>query len=190
MSLSGPVRPLQENTSVRVNKALNLKIPGVAMTWTLVDQITGLDWPVEIAFKGGTLPPATRAEAGHHWLGIVAQVHVGTCACDGILDEQGTAQPVYGRPADRRGGRRDSNSIMNAQTVSDVLLVFSVPDDAPTATLQIGSLDKPEQQVKVRSTSIEAGGTAKFWLGRRRGECRAARRGDQRPRRRSSGRRV
>ena len=29
-----------------------------------------------------------------------------------------------------------------------MLLVFSVPADAPTATLQVGELDEPDQQVR------------------------------------------
>jgi hypothetical protein len=148
LALSGPAQPLQENKSVALNKTIKMPIPNVAMTWTIVDQITGLDWPLSLGFKGGTLPPATRAEEGHRWLGIVARVQVGTCGCKGgIRDQAETARLfVDGLPITATADL-SSNAIMNAETVSDVLLVFSVPDDAPTATLQIGALDKQEQQV-------------------------------------------
>ena len=88
LSLSGPVQPLQENTTVALNKTLKMPIPNVAMNWTIVDQITGLDWPLALGFKGGTLPPATRAEEGHRWLGIVARVQVGVCGCKGGIRDQ------------------------------------------------------------------------------------------------------
>jgi hypothetical protein len=148
LALSGPAQPLQENKSVALNKTIKMPIPNVAMNWTIVDQITGLDWPLSLGFKGGTLPPATRAEEGHRWLGIVARVQVGTCGCKGgIRDQAETARLfVDGLPITATADL-SSNAIMNAETVSDVLLVFSVPDDAPTATLQIGALDKQEQQV-------------------------------------------
>ncbi len=149
LSLSGPVRPVESNTTVTVNQTVKLKIPNVAMSWTIVDQITGRDWPLSLGFKGGTLPPATRAATGHRWLGIVARVQVGTCGCKGgILDQANTARLfVDGLPISATASA-SSNAILNAETISHVLLVFSVPADASTATLQVGSLDKPEQQAR------------------------------------------
>jgi hypothetical protein len=149
LSLSGPTRPLQANTSVPVDQTVNLKIPNVAMSWTIVDQITGLDWPLPLGFKGGTLPPSTRAEFGHRWLGIVARVQVGTCSCKGgILDRANTARLFADGLPITATANASSNAILNAETISDVLLVFSVPADAFAATLQVGSLDKPEQQAR------------------------------------------
>ena len=149
LALSGPVQPLQENKTVALNKTLKMPIPNVAMNWTIVDQITGLDWPLALGFKGGTLPPATRAEEGHRWLGIVARVQVGECGCKGgIRDQANNVRLFVDDLPISATANLSSSAIMNAETVSDVLLVFSVPADAPTATLQVGELDKPEQQVK------------------------------------------
>lgn len=147
LSLSGPAGPLQENKSIALNKTIKMPIPNVAMSWTIVDQINGLDWPLDLGFKGGTLPPATRAEEGHRWLGIVAQVQVGVCGCKGgIRDQAQTARLfVNGLPITATADL-SSTPIMSAETVSDVLLVFSVPADASTATLQVGELDEPDQQ--------------------------------------------
>lgn len=149
LSLSGPAQPLQENKSVTLNKTVKMPIPNVAMNWTIIDQITGLDWPLSLGFKGGTLPPATRAEDGHIWLGIVARVQVGTCGCKGgIRDQANTVRLFVDDLPISTTSNASSNAIMNAETVSDVLLVFSVPADASTGTLQVGELDEPDQQVK------------------------------------------
>jgi hypothetical protein len=149
LSLSGPAPELQANATVPVNQTKKLPIPGVAMSWTIADQITGLDWPLDLGFKGGTLPPGTRAETGHRWLGIVARVQVTTCDCrGGLLDQTNTARLfVDGLPISA-AANKSSNAIVSAETISDVMLVFSVPDDASTVTLQIGSLAKPEQQAR------------------------------------------
>lgn len=149
LSLSGPVQPLQENKSVALNKTLKMPIPNVAMNWTVVDQITGLDWPLALGFKGGTLPPATRAEEGHRWLGIVARVQVGTCGCKGGIRDQANTVRLFvdGLPISA-SANASTSAIMSAETLSDVLLVFSVPADASTATLQVGELAKPEQQAR------------------------------------------
>ncbi len=149
LSFSGPVRPLESNTSVHLDRTLKLKIPNVAMSWIVLDQITGHDWPLSLGFKGGTLPPATRAETGHRWLGIVARVQVGACSCrGGILDQASSARLLVDGLPIGADASASSNAILSAESISDVLLVFSVPADATTATLQIGPLDKSEQQAR------------------------------------------
>jgi hypothetical protein len=147
LPFDGPPPAVETNRTVRLDKATKLKIPNIDMTWTIESVIIGHDWPLPLGFKGGTLPAGTRAETGHRWLGIVASVRVGSCGCrGGVLDQAGSARLFVDGVPISASAALSSNAILVAQTVSDVLLVFAVPADAPNAALQVGPLDTPAEQ--------------------------------------------
>jgi hypothetical protein len=124
-----------------------LGLPGIEMRWTVDSMITGRDWPLPIGFKGGTRVAGARAEAGHRWVGIVARVDVERCDCKGgVFDQAGSARLLVDGSPYTASGSESSKAIMNASTFSDVQLVFDIPADASEAVLQIGPLEKPEQQ--------------------------------------------
>lgn len=150
LPLSGPAPAMQRNTTVDLGKAMRPRLPKVDMTWTIGSLIIGYDWPLPVGFKGGSQVAGTRAEAGHRWLGIVARVRVGACGCKGgVLDQAGSARLfVDGVPITASAGL-SSNSIMNTDTISDVMLVFAVPATATTATLRVGPLDTPSEQASM-----------------------------------------
>ena len=133
-----------------IDKAIAIGIPGIEMEWTIDSTIAGRDWPLPIGFKGGTRVAGARAETGHRWVGVVARVSVDRCDCKGgVLDQTGSARLlVDGAPFTAAAGE-SSKAIMQASTFSDVMLVFDIPAEATTATLQIGPLEEPEQQATI-----------------------------------------
>lgn len=147
LPLGGPAPAPEENATKRVNESMAIGLPGIEMQWTVGEQIAGRDWPLPIGFKGGLRVASARAELGHRWVGLVARVDVDRCECKGgVLDQAGSARLIVdGSPFTASAGE-SSKAIMQTSTFSDVQLVFDVPAGATKAVLQIGPLEKPEQQ--------------------------------------------
>jgi hypothetical protein len=156
LPLTGDPPPIEENTFTELDLPTAVPLPGIDVTWTLNGQYFGRDWPLPFGFAGGTRLPVTRSEAGQRWLGITVHVAVGDCACaGGTLDQAATVRLfVDGAPVSPEA-RDSSNELMNAQTTSDVMLVFAIPQDTLEAELQIGPLDEPDEQVRIPLTIQE-----------------------------------
>lgn len=147
LPLSGPAPEVESDATIDTDLRLDVGIPGIDMRWTIDKLLVGRDWPLPIGFKGGTLVPGARAETGHRWVGIVARVDVGRCDCKGgVLDQSGSARLLVDGLPYTASAADTSRGIMNASTFSDVMLVFDVPASAGEAVLQVGPLEKPEQQ--------------------------------------------
>lgn len=150
LPLSGTAPEVEENTVTEVGLEAQVPLTGIEMTWTLDRLLAGSDWPLPVGHRGGTLLAGARAEAGHRWLGINATVAVDACACrGGVLDQAGSVRLLVDGQPFVPEARESSREIMNAQTVSEVMLVFSIPEGTETANLQIGPLDEPDQQTEV-----------------------------------------
>ncbi len=150
LPLSGSAPAVEQNTTTKVDRVAPIRLPGIDMKWTIGSVITGRDWPLPIGFKGGTRVAGARAERDHQWVGIVARVDVDRCDCKGgVLDQAGSVRLlVDGMPFTASAGD-SSKAIMNASTFSDVMLVFAIPTGASDAVLQVGPLEKPEQQARI-----------------------------------------
>ncbi len=147
LPLSGPAPEIEANVIVDTDLQKPIAIPGIDMNWTMDTFLVGRDWPLPIGFKGGTLVPNARAESGHRWVGIVARVDVGRCACKGgVLDQTASARMIVGGAPYTASAAQTSKPILSARTFSDVMLVFDIPASAGSATLQVGPLEKPGQQ--------------------------------------------
>jgi hypothetical protein len=147
LPLSGPPPAVETNSVVDLHGALDPKIPKVAMTWNVNSQIIGRDWPLPVGFKGGAMPASTRSETGQRWLGLVARVQVGACDCKGgVLDQTGSARLFVDGVPISAASSSSTAMILMAESISDVMLVFAVPASAKAATLQVGPLDRPEEQ--------------------------------------------
>lgn len=150
LPLSGDAPEVEENALTEVELVVSVPLPGIEMDWTISEQWFGRDWPLPFGFRGGATMQATRAETGTRWFGLVGQATVGDCDCrGGVLDQAATVRLlVDGTPLSPES-RDSSNELMNAQTQSDVMFVFSIPEGTETATLQIGTLDDPDEQVTI-----------------------------------------
>jgi hypothetical protein len=150
LPLSGDWPAVEANVHTQLELPAVVPLPGIEMTWTLNGQYVGRDWPLPFGFRGGAQFTATRSETGDRWLGITAQVLVGECDCrGGTLDQAATARLfIDGIPLSPEV-RDSSQELMNAQTTSDVMFVFAVPEGVTDIELQIGPLDEPGQQVRV-----------------------------------------
>lgn len=147
LPLSGDAPALVQYTTFKPGTSTKIPIPKVAMTWAIEELHIGPEWSLPVGFKGGTLPADARAAAGEVWVGIMARVQTGTCDCPGgVLDQAGNVRLVVDGVPISSTADASTKAIVNAQEVSEVLLVFAVPASATTATLQIGPLDKPAQQ--------------------------------------------
>src|SRR5690606_22469272 len=160
LPLSGDAPDVEAADAREVELSAAIPLPGIEMTWTVNTLTLWHDWPLPVGHPGGAILPTMRSEAGDIWLGIEAQVQVGACECrGGVLDQAQTVRLLIdGQPVTPEA-RDSSSAIMNAQTVSDVMMVFTIPADTETATLQIGPLDTPEEQTTIEldlGTALEA----------------------------------
>jgi hypothetical protein len=147
LPLSGSAPAPEENSTIDVDRSMAIGLPGIDMRWTVNDLITGRDWPLPIGFKGGTRVEGARAEVGHRLVGVVARVDVDRCECKGgVLDQAGSARLLVDGSPFTASADESSKAIMQTSTFSDVQLVFDVPAGATEAVLQVGPLEKPEQQ--------------------------------------------
>ena len=147
LPLGGTAPEPEENGTTNVDESMAIGLPGIEMRWTVDDLITGRDWPLPIGFKGGTRVASARAELGHRWVGLVARVDVDHCDCKGgVLDQARSARLIVDGSPFTASADESSKPIMQTSTFSDVQLVFDIPAEATEGVLQIGPLEKPEQQ--------------------------------------------
>ncbi len=150
LPLSGDAPPVEAPQVTELGEAAVVPLPGIEMTWTLEEQHFGRDWPLPFGFRGGALFVGTRSEVDERWLGLTVEVLVEGCDCrGGTLDQAATVRLFVDDAPISPEARDSSRELMNAQTTSDVMLVFAVPAGTLEAELQIGPLDEPDQQVRV-----------------------------------------
>ena len=147
--LSGQAAPVEVQTASEPGETAAVPLPRIEMTWTIQKLVAGRDWALPLGFVGGTLPGGERADAGTTWLGVVVRVQVDKCGCPGgVLDQAGNTRLFIDGTPYTATAKTSSNQIVNAQTVSDVQLVFAIPAGTTKATLQVGPLDTASQQVR------------------------------------------
>lgn len=151
LPLQGPPPEIETVATFDGDVEMDVPLPGIDMAWTIDQVLVGRDWPLPVGHKGGTLPSGARAPAGHRWLGIVARVDVGRCACKGgVLDQAGSARLFLDDLPYTAVAAHSSKAILNASTFSDVMLVFDLPTPATEPILQVGPLDDRDQQARAR----------------------------------------
>ena len=149
LPLSGAPRDDEANQVIEANLDADLAIPGIQMTWTVGSVFVGRDWPLPVGFKGGTLVPGARASEGTRLVGAVARVEVAGCDCPGgVLDQAGSARLLVDGTPHTAAAASSSRAILQAQSFSEVMLVFEVPASAASVILQVGPLEQPDQQAR------------------------------------------